>query len=387
MNFEKVVGEGFYSEDEKDLIAYSYDSLQLSEKPMAVVWPRDPDEIRRIIFLANQNNIVIVPRGSGSNNCGATIYRQPCVVIDFSSRMNHILKLNFNEKYVDVEPGVIIDDLNKVLKPDGFIFPLVPKKSSIVTIGGLVAGNLICKTSLRYGGLNVWVSQIDFVDGTGKVFTSSEVERFIGTEGCIAVFTRIRLKIKRIQEDKSYTIKSFDNVLGLIQYLDSLRNDSDIEFVTFYDSQLSSFIGLNNYNLVIKYNSNKGFKKNFEEFVEIEQYERNVEKHAAHKNFLFKEDVKVPENKLFDIINWTEMNKVLVTGNILLGHLELFFESEELRKNFFALAKHLNLEFYNGYGLNKKIFVSNEFKAKMMRLKEEYDYNNILNRSKVVDYK
>ncbi|MEM4259706.1 MAG: FAD-binding oxidoreductase [Candidatus Woesearchaeota archaeon] len=387
MNFEKIVGDGFYSEKENDLLAYSYDSLQLSEKPMGVIWPKDTEEVRRIIFFANQNNIPVIPRGNGTNNNGATIYRQPSIIIDFSSRMNHIIKINLNEKFVEVEPGVVVDDLNILLKQEGFIFPIIPKKSSVVTIGGMIASNLISKNSLRYGNLNVWVSEIEFVDGTGKFFKSSDVDRFIGTEGCVVVFTKIRLKIKRIDNVKSYDIKSFDNLFELLRSLDLFKKDSEIEYLTFFDTQLSSFIGLKNYNLIIKYNSEKGFKKNFEEFVKIDQYDRIAEKYIAHKNYLLKEDVNIPENKIFDVINWAEINKVFVTGNILLGHLELFFDSEEKRHSFFTLVKHLNLKFYNGYGINKKMFVPNELKIKMMRLKEEYDYNNILNRSKVIDYK
>jgi FAD/FMN-containing dehydrogenase len=386
VNFEKIVGEGFYSEAEKDLIAYSYDSSQLEERAIGVVWPKDAEEVRRIVFACNQNNISVVCRGNGTTNQGASISRNAALIVDFSARMNQVLRFNTGYKYVDVQPGITIDDLNAILKHEGFVFPLIPPKSAVTTIGGMVASNIITKQSFRYGSLAVWISEIDFVDGTGKTFTSTDVARFIGSEGCVGVFTRMRLRIKRIEEEYSYTIRQFDNFIHMLQSLDAYLHDTSIESITFYDALLASEFNISKPCFFIKYLSMKGEKKNYDELVLIEEYERKINKVIAQDGFLIQEDLKIPVPKLFDVLQYAEKNKFPCKGNIALQHLELYFSNEEQRNAFLVFAKHLNLDFCNGYGLAKKPYVPQEVKAKIFKLKDEYDYNNILNRSKVVDY-
>ena len=145
---------------------YSTDASFYQVEPIGVVVPRDDEDVAAAIAIAAEEGIPVLPRGAGSSQCGQTV--GTALVIDGSRHLNALLSVDAAERTAVVEPGIVLDDLNRRLKPLGLWFPVDVSTSAQATIGGM-AGNNSCGTrSLRYGNMVHNVRAIDalLADGT-----------------------------------------------------------------------------------------------------------------------------------------------------------------------------------------------------------------------------
>ena len=112
----------------------------------------------------------MLPRGGGTSQCGQTVNHS--LVIDCSKYLNRILDLDVAGRRCVVEPGIVLDDLNRQLKPHGLWFPVDISTASRATIGGMTATIPAAARSLRYGTTRDNVLSIDAVlaDGTQGAF-------------------------------------------------------------------------------------------------------------------------------------------------------------------------------------------------------------------------
>jgi FAD/FMN-containing dehydrogenase len=111
----KIVGKGNVIEDEATLKAYSSDfSLQAAKKPMLVVKPKDRDEVQKVVKLANEQAIPLVPASSRVHFHGETIPEQGGIVVDLS-RLDKILEIDPRNRKVKIEPGVTWGKLQEAL--------------------------------------------------------------------------------------------------------------------------------------------------------------------------------------------------------------------------------------------------------------------------------
>ena len=132
LNIDKlreIVGEKNVSDDIADLYVYSSDASVHQAMPSVVVRPGGTEEVQGIVKYANENKIPVVPRGAGSGMSGHSVPIDGGIVLDMK-RMNKILEIRPEDIICKVEPGVINDELNRVLKPHGFFFAPMPSSSS-----------------------------------------------------------------------------------------------------------------------------------------------------------------------------------------------------------------------------------------------------------------
>src|ERR1700681_2655105 len=149
---------------------YATDASHYQMMPLGVVAPRSVAEAERAIALARSENITWLPRGGGTSQSGQTVNHS--LVIDCSKYLNRLLDLDVNGRRCAVEPGIVLDDLNRRLKPHGLWFPVDISTASRATIGGMVANNSCGARSLRYGNTREHVVAIEAVlaDGTKARF-------------------------------------------------------------------------------------------------------------------------------------------------------------------------------------------------------------------------
>jgi FAD/FMN-containing dehydrogenase/Fe-S oxidoreductase len=145
---------------------YATDASHYQVTPVGVVVPRDMAAAERAIALARQEGISVLPRGGGTSQCGQTVNES--LVIDCSRHLTRILELDVAGRRCVVEPGIVLDDLNRALKPHGLWFPVDISTSSRATIGGMAANNSCGGRSLRYGTTRDNLVAIDAIlaDGT-----------------------------------------------------------------------------------------------------------------------------------------------------------------------------------------------------------------------------
>jgi FAD/FMN-containing dehydrogenase/Fe-S oxidoreductase len=128
---------------------YSTDASVYQIVPLCVVIPKNETDVVETIRICSRFGIPITARGGGTSQAGQAI--GPGVVLDFSKYLNRILEINPTERWVRVEPGCVLDDLNDAVKPHGLQFAPDISTSNRATIGGMVANNSSGTHSLIHG--------------------------------------------------------------------------------------------------------------------------------------------------------------------------------------------------------------------------------------------
>src|SRR5690242_16325157 len=154
---------------------YATDASFYQIMPLGVVVPRTIDEALRALAIARDDGLVVTPRGGGTSQCGQTVNNG--IVVDFSKYLNRILSLDVEGRTCVVEPGIVLDDLNRQLKKHGLWFPVDVSTASRATIGGMAGNNSCGGRSLRYGTMrdNTLSMEAALADGTMSRF--GEVSR------------------------------------------------------------------------------------------------------------------------------------------------------------------------------------------------------------------
>ncbi|MEA2994720.1 MAG: hypothetical protein QOG74_269, partial [Alphaproteobacteria bacterium] len=149
---------------------YATDASHYQMMPLGVVLPRTMAEAERAIAIARQEGVTVLPRGGGTSQSGQTVNHS--VVVDCSKYLNRVLELDVAGRRCTVEPGIVLDDLNRALKPHGLWFPVDISTASRATIGGMAGNNSCGARSLRYGNTRENVQAIDalLADGTKARF-------------------------------------------------------------------------------------------------------------------------------------------------------------------------------------------------------------------------
>ncbi len=149
---------------------YSTDASHYQIMPLGVVAPRSIEEANRAIEICRAEGVPVTARGGGTSQAGQTI--NELVILDCSPHLNDIVELDVASRRCVVEPGIVLDDLNRRLKSSGLWFPVDISTASRATIGGMVGNNSCGARSLRYGNTRENVLSIDAVlaDGTRAHF-------------------------------------------------------------------------------------------------------------------------------------------------------------------------------------------------------------------------
>lgn len=149
---------------------YATDASHYQIIPAGVVVPRNMKDAVTAMALAREEGLPVTARGGGTSQCGQTV--NSGLIIDGSKHLNRILSLDVEGRRVTVEPGIVLDDLNRQLKPHGLWFPVDVSTASRATIGGMTANNSCGGRSIRYGTMRANVLEIDAVlaDGTALHF-------------------------------------------------------------------------------------------------------------------------------------------------------------------------------------------------------------------------
>src|SRR5512139_1764486 len=140
---------------------YSTDASHYQIMPVGVVAPRTIEEADCAIAIARTEGATVLARGGGTSQAGQAVGES--LVVDCSKYLTRILDLDVKRRRVTVEPGIVLDDLNRQLKPDGLWFPVDISTASRATIGGMAGNNSCGGRSLRYGTMRDNVIGIDAV--------------------------------------------------------------------------------------------------------------------------------------------------------------------------------------------------------------------------------
>ncbi|RWR09602.1 FAD-binding and (Fe-S)-binding domain-containing protein [Paenirhodobacter populi] len=257
---------GFLGEVETDTAlrsAMSTDNSVYQIMPDLIVAPVDAADLVRLAAVLDTPPFLTLPvtaRGGGTGTNGQSLNRG--VIVDLRRHMNRLMGVNTQEGWADVEPGIVLDDLNDRLRPTGWFFAPETSTSSRCTIGGMVSTDASGKGSRIYGktsdniiGIELaraegllssmesppgWavamLARAETAARTGRAafiahtprlnrrFTGYDLERacppeggfewwrlFLGSEGTLGLISRIRVRLRRIEAGKRLIVVGFDS--------------------------------------------------------------------------------------------------------------------------------------------------------------------------------
>jgi len=149
---------------------YATDASIYQIEPLGVLVAKDADDVAAALAIARDEGVPVLPRGGGTSQCGQTVGE--CLIIDTSQHMNRLLDVDTDSATALVEPGIVLDELNRHLKASGLWFPVDVSTANRATIGGMAGNNSCGSRSIRYGNMVHNVNAIDAVlmDGTQASF-------------------------------------------------------------------------------------------------------------------------------------------------------------------------------------------------------------------------
>src|SRR6267154_949866 len=152
---------------------YSTDASIYQIEPLGVVVPKSREDAATAIAIAREEGMPVLPRGGGTSQCGQTVAR--ALVIDCSKYLDRVIAVDAEGRRARVEPGVVLERLNRLLRKDKLFFPVDPSTASRATIGGMTANNSCGSRSLRYGNMVHNVRGVDAILADGTAVTMGEV--------------------------------------------------------------------------------------------------------------------------------------------------------------------------------------------------------------------
>lgn len=150
-------------------VIYSTDASVYDERPLGVCYPADEADIVDIVKTCAAHGIPIIPRATGTSLAGQVVGRG--FVCDISRHMNRILEINEKERWVRVQPGVVLDELNIALRPHGLFFGPETSTANRCCVGGMAGNNSCGSHSLVYGNTRDHLLEARVVLSDGSVAT------------------------------------------------------------------------------------------------------------------------------------------------------------------------------------------------------------------------
>ena len=166
--------------DQVQKVIYATDASSYREIPQAVTRPKNKEDIRKIIEFARTYQTSVIPRAGGTSLAGQVVGAG--IVVDISKYMNKIGELNLSEHWVEVEPGVILAELNQFLAKQGLQFAPETSTANRCCIGGMLGNNSCGLHSLIYGSTREHILAVEGIlsDGTDVLFKDLSIEEFNG---------------------------------------------------------------------------------------------------------------------------------------------------------------------------------------------------------------
>lgn len=170
--------EGDVFTDQVQKVIYATDASSYREIPQAVTRPKNKEDIRKIIHFASQLGTSVIPRAGGTSLAGQVVGSG--IVVDISKYMNKIGTLNVSEVWVEVEPGIVLAELNLFLSKHGLQFAPETSTANRCCIGGMLGNNSCGLHSLIYGSTREHILEVEGIlsDGSDVTFKALTTEEF-----------------------------------------------------------------------------------------------------------------------------------------------------------------------------------------------------------------
>jgi len=171
----RLQGELFTDETTRRL--YATDASAYREIPLAVCIPKNDDDLVKLIRFAKENKTSLIPRAGGTSLAGQVVGGG--IVVDISKHFNKIYEINTKEGYAWVQPGIVRDDLNHILKGHGYFFAPETSTANRAMIGGMIGNNSCGSNSVVFGSTREHLLEVKALlsDGSAVTFGDVDIEK------------------------------------------------------------------------------------------------------------------------------------------------------------------------------------------------------------------
>jgi alkyldihydroxyacetonephosphate synthase len=188
--------------------------------PLCVVIPDSVDQIQKVVLLANEEKIPIVPYGGGSGLMGGALSLRTGIVMDLK-KMDRIVEVDKDACTVRAQAGVVLEALDKHLIEEGLMFGHDPWTLPVATVGGAISTDSLGYRGGKYGSMGDQVLGLEVVLAKGEVLRTRAVPKsstgidlkhiFIGGEGCFGIVTEATVRAFPLPERRSLYGLHFDS--------------------------------------------------------------------------------------------------------------------------------------------------------------------------------
>ncbi len=259
---EVWLGKENVSAAEVDRICYSRDAwplrlirlgrLVLESQPDLIVWPQTVEQIQKIVLLANQERIPLIPVSGAGGVAGGTLAITGGIVIDLK-KMNRVLQFDTNSLTVTVQPGILGQELEEYLQARGYTSGHFPSSIYSSAYGGFTAARSAGVLSSKYGKIEDMITGLEVVLPTSELLRTKAVPRssmgpdlkhlFIGSEGAFGIITEITLRVAPQSQATQFASYLFpDLTSGMAAVKQIFRHDLKPALIRLYDENETRFV-------------------------------------------------------------------------------------------------------------------------------------------------
>ncbi|MEM5812034.1 MAG: FAD-binding oxidoreductase [Candidatus Aenigmatarchaeota archaeon] len=146
---------------EENYEEFSYDKSLFKINPEFVIFPKNEDDIRKLINLCKENNLYLTARSAGTDMSGGAV--SDSVLLVFTKYFNNIIEINEKEKYAIIQPGVYFRDFEKELNKYNLFLPAYPASKELCALGGMVGNNSGGEKTIKYGKMEKYVLGLNVI--------------------------------------------------------------------------------------------------------------------------------------------------------------------------------------------------------------------------------
>ncbi len=257
----KIVGQENITELETDRILNAHDAWPLSLAkiraseilPQAdlIVFPGNTEDVSKVLVVANELRIPVIPVGGGAGTCGGTVPVYGGIHLDLK-RLNKIFEINHTSMTVRVQAGVMGIDLEEEVNRHGYTTGHTPTSLRASNVGGFIATRSGGSMSSLYGKIEDMTLGLEFVLPNGSVITTKAVPRhsvgpdlnqlFIGSEGTLGVITEATLRLFLLPEQRRFCSLSFPDLHSGLEAIRKIFREGIVPSIArLYDPEDASY--------------------------------------------------------------------------------------------------------------------------------------------------
>lgn len=224
----------------EDLVCYAGDSSWVKGAiPKLVTWPKNTEEVVKILRYADEKGLKVVARGAGTAMTGSAAPTDRETLVISLEKMKKMLEVNTKNMMAMVEPGILNGTLQDELRLMGFFYPPDPASMNFCTIGGNVSTNAGGPKAIKYGVTRDYVMELEIVliDGTvmnvgGKthkrVVGYNLKDLIVGSEGTLAIVTKIRVRFLPLPDEVITLLVEFPDISDCSKSIDRILSSKII---------------------------------------------------------------------------------------------------------------------------------------------------------------